>query len=84
VAQTLLGRQRQQSNVTAKVPSMRSWFVRAGGAPSDMTAFDGPDIAQAIVQASVPVVLAVGHATDFHTADLFAHTSLPTPSAAAD
>lgn len=49
-----------------------------------MTAFDGPDIAQAIVQASVPVVLAVGHATDFHTADLFAHTSLPTPSAAAD
>jgi exonuclease VII large subunit len=49
-----------------------------------MTAFDGPDIAQAIVQASVPVVLAVGHATDFHTADLVAHTSLPTPSAAAD
>ena len=57
---------------------------RGGGAASDMAAFDSPEVAKAIVQAHVPVIVAVGHATDSHIADLVAHTSLPTPSAAAD
>ena len=57
---------------------------RGGGAPSDMAAFDSPEVAKAIVQAQVPVIVAVGHATDSHVADLVAHSSLPTPSAAAD
>lgn len=57
---------------------------RGGGAPSDMAAFDSPEVAKAIVQTKVPVIVAVGHATDSHVADLVAHSSLPTPSAAAD
>ena len=56
---------------------------RGGGAASDMTPFDSPDIAKVIVLSPTPVIVAVGHATDSHVADLVAHTSLPTPSAAA-
>lgn len=57
---------------------------RGGGAPSDMAAFDSPEVAKAIVQTNLPVIVAVGHATDSHVADLVAHSSLPTPSAAAE
>jgi len=56
---------------------------RGGGAASDMAPFDSPDIAKAIVLSPTPIVSAVGHATDRHVADLVAHISLPTPSAAA-
>lgn len=59
-------------------------ICRGGGAPSDLVAFDSLEVASAIIECSVPVVVAVGHATDNHLADLVAHTSLPTPSAAAD
>lgn len=57
---------------------------RGGGAPSDMAPFDSEVVANAIVQSPIPVVVAVGHATDSHIADLVAHTTLPTPTAAAD
>ncbi len=57
---------------------------RGGGAPSDLAAFDAPAVAKAIAEAPVPVIVAVGHATDNHVADQVAHASLPTPSAAAD
>jgi len=56
---------------------------RGGGPPSDLAPFDSPDVARAIVQAALPVIVAVGHSTDHHLADLVAHTSLPTPSASA-
>lgn len=57
---------------------------RGGGAASDLAPFDSADVARAIVESPVPVIVAVGHATDAHVADLVAHTTLPTPSAAAD
>ncbi len=58
-------------------------ICRGGGAATDLLAFDSSKVAHAIVSSTAPVIVAVGHATDAHVADLVAHTSLPTPSAAA-
>lgn len=57
---------------------------RGGGAASDMAAFNSRQVAKAIIEAPTPIIVAVGHATDEHIADLVAHTSVPTPTAAAD
>lgn len=57
---------------------------RGGGATADLAAFDTAAVARAIVTSRVPVVVAVGHAIDRSVADHVAHTSLPTPTAAAD
>jgi exodeoxyribonuclease VII large subunit len=57
--------------------------VRGGGAAASLAAFDAEAVARAIARCSVPVVMAVGHASDRSVADLVAHTSVPTPTAAA-
>ena len=57
--------------------------ARGGGARSDLAAWDSATVARAIARCPVPVVTALGHATDRTVADLAAHQSHPTPSAAA-
>jgi exodeoxyribonuclease VII large subunit len=57
--------------------------ARGGGARSDLAAWDSATVARAIARCPVPVVTALGHATDRTVADLAAHESHPTPSAAA-
>lgn len=57
---------------------------RGGGVAADLAAFDTPAVAHAIVASRHPIVIAVGHAVDRSVADQVAHTSLPTPTAAAD
>lgn len=57
---------------------------RGGGATADLAAFDTPAVASAIVRSERPVIVAVGHAVDRSIADHVAHTSVPTPTAAAD
>jgi len=60
-------------------------FVCRGGGPrADLVAFDSAEVAAAIARSASPVIVAVGHATDHTVADRVAHTSLPTPTAAAD
>ena len=59
------------------------FICRGGGARSGLTMFDSPEVLAAICTAPLPIVVAVGHATDQTAADLVCHTSLPTPSAAA-
>lgn len=59
------------------------FVCRGGGAASELAVFNHPVVAQAVCRSTRPVVIAVGHATDFTVADVVAHTSLPTPSAAA-
>ena len=58
-------------------------ICRGGGPASELTVFDHPAVVGAICAAPVPVIVAVGHATDTTAADQVAHTALPTPSAAA-
>ena len=57
--------------------------VRGGGAAATLAAFDAEPVARAIARCAVPVVVAVGHASDRSVADVVAHTSVPTPTAAA-
>lgn len=57
--------------------------ARGGGAKTDLAVFDHELVARAIAAASVPVVTGIGHEIDRSVADEVAHTSTPTPTAAA-
>jgi exodeoxyribonuclease VII large subunit len=58
-------------------------LARGGGARSDLSAFDSPELARAVAACPVPVFTAIGHATDRTVCDMVAHGVFPTPSAAA-
>ena len=58
-------------------------IARGGGARSDLAAWDSPIVAQVIAHCPIPVLTALGHANDRTDADLVAHSSYETPSAAA-
>lgn len=58
-------------------------ILLARGARSDLSAFDSPELARAVAACRVPVLAAIGHATDRTVCDMVAHSTFPTPSAAA-
>ena len=57
--------------------------IRGGGARTDLAVFDHEDVARAIATCDQPVIIGVGHETDTSVADEVAHTSVKTPTAAA-
>ena len=57
--------------------------TRGGGSTADLAWFDDKNIAQSIAMAAHPVVTALGHEINTTIADLIAHTSLKTPTKAA-
>ena len=59
-------------------------ILRGGGSEMDLACFDDYDLAVAIATCPAPVVTAIGHARDFHIADLVANRSVKTPTALAD
>lgn len=59
-------------------------LTRGGGSRADLSWFDQRDLAVAIAECPVPVITAIGHEIDTSIADMVAHRSCKTPTAAAE
>lgn len=59
-------------------------IIRGGGAVADLAWFDDYDLAAAVAQYPLPVIVGIGHQRDICVLDYVANTSVKTPTAAAE
>jgi exodeoxyribonuclease VII large subunit len=59
-------------------------IIRGGGASTDLACFDSYNLALNCAQFPLPIIAGIGHQRDVSILDLIAHTSVKTPTAAAE
>lgn len=59
-------------------------IIRGGGAITDLACFDSYELALNCAQFPLPVIAGIGHQRDVSILDMVAHTSVKTPTAAAE
>ena len=59
-------------------------IIRGGGATTDLACFDTYNLALNCAQFPLPVIAGIGHQRDISILDMVAHTSVKTPTAAAE
>lgn len=67
---------------------MKAWdlvvIVRGGGATTDLRHFDNYELASHCAQFPLPIIAGIGHTRDISIVDMVVHTSVKTPTAAAE
>ena len=76
-------------NALDKIYKHLEWFdvvviIRGGGATTDLACFDSYNLALNSAQFPLPIIAGIGHQRDFSILDMIAHTSVKTPTAAAE
>lgn len=59
-------------------------IIRGGGATTDLACFDSYNLALNCAQFPLPIIAGIGHTRDVSVLDMVAHTSVKTPTAAAE
>jgi len=59
-------------------------IIRGGGAAADLSCFDRYDLCYYCSQYPIPIIAGIGHDRDFSVLDRISHTSVKTPTAAAE
>ena len=59
-------------------------IIRGGGASTDMSCFDDYNLASHCAQFPLPIIAGIGHTRDVSVVDTVVHTSVKTPTAAAE
>ena len=58
-------------------------IVRGSGSPEDLMCFNDENLARAIFNSKIPIIIGIGHQTDYTIADFVADKRASTPTMAA-